>query len=90
MLIVSLSERPRFSEDLAVLVLHCQCGIHFTLTLDFSYNLLGVLVAIHQVLEKIIILRSSLYSIRVLTYYVDGRLSSIKQITQATGDLQAI
>ena len=43
-----------------------------------------------EVLEKIIILRSSLYSIRVHTYYVDGQLSSIKQITQATGDLQAI
>ena len=49
-----------------------------------------LLVAIHQVLEKVIKLRSNLYSIRVLTYYVDGQLSSIKQITQATGDLQAI
>ena len=48
------------------------------------------IVAIHQVLEKIIILRSSLYSIRVHTYDVDGQLPSIKQITQATGDLQAI
>ena len=47
-------------------------------------------VAIPQVLEKIVKLRSSLYSVRVLTYYVDGQLSSIKQITQATGDLQAI
>ena len=47
-------------------------------------------VVIHEVLEKIIILRSSLYSIRVHTYYVDGQLSSNKQITQATGDLQAI
>ena len=47
-------------------------------------------VAIHEVLEKIIILRSSLYSIRVHTYYVDGQPSSNKQITQATGDLQVI
>ena len=52
---------------------------------------LGIeIVAIHQVLEQIIILQSSLYSISVHTYCVDGQLSSIKQITQATGDLQAI
>ena len=38
-------------------------------------------VAIHEVLEKTIILRSSLYSIRVHTYYVDGQPSSTKQIT---------
>ena len=42
---------------------------------------LGGSVAIHEVLEKIIILRSSLYSIRVHTYYVDGQPSSTKQIT---------
>ena len=48
------------------------------------------LVAIHQALEKIIILQSSLYSFSVHTYCVDGQLPNIKQITQATGDLQAI
>ena len=47
-------------------------------------------VAIHQVLEQIIILQSSLYSVSVLTYSVDGQLPSIKLITQVTGDLQAI
>ena len=49
-----------------------------------------MIVAIHQVLEQIIILQSSLYSVSVHTYCVDGQLPSIKQITQATGDLQAI
>jgi len=51
---------------------------------------LGGSVAIHQVLEQIIILQSSLYSVSVLTYSVDGQLPSIKLITQVTGDLQAI
>ena len=50
----------------------------------------AILVAVHQVLEKIRILRSSLYSISVHTYYVDGQLSSVKLIAQVTGELQAI
>ena len=38
----------------------------------------------HQVLEQIIILQSSQYSVSVHTYCVDGQLPSIKEIPQVT------
>ena len=51
---------------------------------------LGGSVAIHQVLEQIIILQSNQYSVSVHTYCVDGQLPSIKEIPQVTGDLHSL
>ena len=80
-------------DSLATITLDCTTTTVSATTTAASANDVAACVtavAILQVLEQIIILQSSLYSVSVHTYCVDGQLPSIKQITQATGDWQTI